>query len=226
MGTKQSMRLRCRLLFVVVGLTALTGSTAWGTLITWDANTVFSGTAPAGTPGWLTAQFDDHGSSGSVTLTMTAANLEGTENVASWLFNVDPAINPATLTFSAPTLVSGSFDTSDFTVSKGTDGFKADGDGYYDIEIDFPSHDGNVDRFTGGDSVSFTITGSSITANSFNFTSSSGGGNGTYTMAAHVQNTPNGGGSSCWVAPVPEPSTLLLLGIACVGLIVRVWRRS
>jgi hypothetical protein len=229
---KQTIRLCWVIAIALVGLSAFTANTATGTVIvplTFDANYEYSGaSAPAGTAPWLRAQFDDGGSSGSVTLTLTAINLTGDESVKDWLFNVNPAMN---LTFSAPTKVSGKFDLSAFSISQSTDGCPGDGGGYYDLDIGFPDTDGPNTRFTNGDSVSFTITGPSLTANSFNCLSYPHGGNGVYTMAAHVQNTPaklmpdGSTSTSGWVAPVPEPSTLILLGIASLGVLASIWRK-
>jgi hypothetical protein len=193
-----------------------------------DANYEFSnGTAPAGSTPWLTAEFNDLGTTGSVTLTLTATNLTGTESVKEWFLNLDPTLNLSNLSFSVPTKT-GSFD--DPTISKGTDAFKADGDGYYDINIEFATAGDNTHRFTAGDSISYIISGiPSLTANSFYFNSTQGGGHGVYLMAAHVQNTPGGGSGSGWVAPlqnpVPEPSTIILLSIGVFGLLAFAFRQ-
>jgi hypothetical protein len=113
----------------------MVASGAGGTILSFDLDTEISGaTPPAGATPWLSATFDDSGTPGSVELTLTAVNLTGTEFVSVWLFNLDPSLNPALLTFSAP-LKTGTFTTP--VISKSVDGFKADGDGFFDIKIAF-----------------------------------------------------------------------------------------
>jgi hypothetical protein len=209
---------------------ALPSQSALATLITIGATTEFSGgSPPAATPSppWLTAQFDDHNTPGSVTLNLTASNLTGGEFVGGWYLNLDTALDPDDLIFSTPTKI-GSFITP--TISTEIDGCKADGDGYYDILIAFSESGGLADRFTAGDSISYTITGiAGLTADSFNFLSKPGGGKGIYAMAGHVQNTPGGG--SGWVTgpamitTVPEPSALVMLGLGLAAIAVCFRRR-
>jgi hypothetical protein len=204
----------------------LSVNTAMGTLITLDANYEFSGgTAPTGTPPWLTAAFNDNGTS-TVTLTLTATNLTGGESgefVSEWCLNLDPALDPTKLTFNLLSK-SGTFDNP--TIATGVNSFKPDGDGKYDIQFSFATNDNH--RFTGGETISYTITSSEagLSANSLNVLSFPSGGHGPYLMASHVQNAPNGG--SGWVAPlgnVPEPSTLALLGIGAISLLAFVRRK-
>ena len=184
------------------------------------------GTAPSGPPPWMTATFDDDGSAGSVTLTLSETNLTGSESVEVWLFNVDPNVDPDDaneISFSAPTPLSGSFTAP--VASLGTDTFKADGDGYFDIKIQFGLGDANDSnqRFGVGDSVQYTISGPGLLAGSFNYISAPDGGQGEWPTAAHVQST-GGGEESGWVT-IPEPATLLLLG-AAVPLVLRRKRKS
>jgi len=212
------MKGKAALLVTLLCIAAVAPATAMATIVSFGATYGYSGTAPAAAtpPSWLTTQFNDHDASGSVTLTLSATNLTGTEFVGEWYLNLDPTLSPNNLHFSTPTKV-GSFD--DPTVSTGVDQFKADGDGYFDIYLDFATSAGDSSRFTAGDSVSYIIDGiSSLTANSFKFLSATGGGEGIYPMAAHVQNTPGGGVYSGWVS-VPEPSVLLLLSTGMAGLL-------
>jgi hypothetical protein len=180
----------------------------------------FSGATPpvSGTTPWVTATFDDSfGGPNTVRLTMTADNLTGGgggENLELFFFNFDPLLDPTLLTFSAiDTSASnpenGQGDNGIFT---GVNAFMADGDGNYDIQFNFPPPPGGGgNRFTGGESVIYDITyTSAIDANSFNFFSDEGGGQGTFLAAAHIQRI--NGNDSGWIGVVPEPATGMLLG--------------
>jgi hypothetical protein len=129
----------------------------------------------------------------------------------------------------------GSFD--DPTISQGVNGFKADGDGEYDINLSFTTGGNTNKTFTGGDSLQYTISGSGISASSFDFLSHPAGGHGPFITAAHIQNTTGAGsGGSGWVADsvggtihlqdVPEPSSFLLVGLGVVGILAWSSRRT
>jgi hypothetical protein len=170
---------------------------------------------PTNPPPWLNATFDDGGSAGTVDLTITALGLTAGEKVAGVYFNLDPVLNPALLAFSAPTKT-GTFENP--TISKGLNGFKADGDGFYDILIAF-NNDGATKAFNGGEAVKYTITLASLTANSFDFVSAPDGGEGEYKTAAHLQSLGTCG-NSAWVT-TPEPATICLLGLGALSLLRR-----
>lgn len=199
---------------LLAGLVAMSTS-ARGAIVTYDYNFEFSGASPpAGAAPWLRVVFNDFGGVGSVDMTFTALNLVGTEFVRFAMFNLDPALAPTSLIFSAP-VKTGVF--SDPIVSTGVNAFQADGDGLFDIQLQFDQSP-PANRFDAGDSVKYTITGiAGLTANSFNFNSAPGGGAGSFPVAAHVQGIGPGGGLSGWVAP--EPGLLSLLALAVVPLV-------
>src|SRR3989304_4714051 len=79
-------------------------------IITLNADTEISGgTSPVGVPPWLTASFNDNNSQGTVSLTLTATNLTGTEFVSGWYLNLDPSLDPTNLQFNNLAVSSGSF---------------------------------------------------------------------------------------------------------------------
>jgi hypothetical protein len=146
---------------------------------------------------------------GTVDLTINTSGLQGTEFVSDFFLNFNPNLDPKNLTF---TLLSSTGSFTDPTISLGANQFKADGDGFYDIDLGFATSHGST--FTVGDSITYQITDSGIDADSFDYTSVMGGGAGTYLAAAHVQSIGSDGSSSAWIAPVPEPATGALLALA------------
>ncbi|RJQ55610.1 MAG: PEP-CTERM sorting domain-containing protein [Nitrospiraceae bacterium] len=184
------------------------------TMISINLDTEFSGaTPPAGTAPWLTATFDDAGTPGSVMLTMSTANLTGTEFVSTWSFNLNPALNPVSLNFAYS---SGEMFSS---LTQGVNCCKADGDGFFDISFNF-----NNGAFTSGETSVFNITGiPTLTALDFDFLSlGSGNSPDGLKTAAHVQSIGVDGNDSGWITGettvVPEPGTVFLLGAGLVGL--------
>jgi hypothetical protein len=177
---------------------------------------IFSGvTNPPANPAtpWVTASFADQGANVLFTLIGTA-NLTGTEDVMSFYFNFDDALNLPGLGFSLVS-TNGAFNLPSITLDENN--LKADGDGKYDIRLDFTTGMNVSQTFGAGDSISFLLiyTG---TLDETNFTclSAPAGGSGPFYAAAHIQNTT--GGQSAWVAadsttivPIPEPSTFALV---------------
>ena len=107
--------------------------------------------------------------------------------------------------------------------------YAAGSDKYYDINLMFESSNANsgVKRFTQGDVLVYNVTGSGITAGSFDYYSDPGGAAGPFHTAAHIQNTPNGEGCSVWVSSVPEPSAAIYsLLTATVGFALSRKRRD
>lgn len=205
-------------------------------MLTFDLNSEFSGAvAPTGTPPWLRATFDDGGTAGTVDLTLEALSLSGVEHVKIWDFNVAESLG---LTTSNITQNTGP--TAGFSVMQNS--FKADGDGFFDIQFTFANG-----TFVSGSTATFTFTLANLVASSFDVFSSttgsggaSSGGAGPFRTAAHVggiaiddPDDPTGG--SGWVTEtdiidpqdpiVPEPSSWLLLAVGgCLVGACR-WRR-
>ena len=188
---------------------------ASATLVSFDMAVIFEGPGvPTNPPPWVIATFDDGGTTGTVDLTISAPGLYGNpEKVAAVYFNLNPALDPTQLMFSAP-IKTGSFE--DPVISLGVDAFQANGDGLYDILIDF--NNGNQqDAFNGSETVQYTITLASLTANSFDFPSTPDGGTGEHKTAAHLLSL-GAAEESAWVT-IPEPATVCLLALG--GLLLR-----
>ncbi len=185
-----------------------------------NMNFLYSGGAvPEGPNPWATATFIDSGSN-NVTLTMSTANLVGSEFISVWLFNIDPVLDLDLLAFSS----TGIPDSVPDSINTGHNAFKAGPDKFYDIEFDFPQPN-NPNRFTSGETVVYEITYSgadTMDALSFNFQSTSDKPYRHYYSAAHIQSI-GSEGKSGWIsgAPtvVPEPisSTLFIVGGLALG---------
>jgi len=185
---------------------------------------------PNGSTPWITATFIDV-SPDNVELTMSASNLAGVEYINKWYFN--SLVDTSGLTFTSVDISA----ISAPTITLGSNTFQADGDGKFDIYFQFDTANG-AGRFTSGETISYNIEGTGITASTFNTQSSTGGGAGIYESAAQISgitvSAPNtdcnptvdpSGYPDCgsgWVANttvVPEPvsSTLFIVGGATLG---------
>ncbi|HEX4645822.1 MAG TPA: hypothetical protein VH598_09455, partial [Verrucomicrobiae bacterium] len=122
------------------------------------------------------------------------------------------------------------------SVQLGENKFKADGDGFYDILINFATGGTASQTFGAGDTLTYRISyTSAISTSDFEFKSAMGGGTGSYYAAEQVQNTPNGGSGSGWIGAtnfvvVPESSTGIAAGLllifAAAGSVLRQARRQ
>jgi len=194
-------------------------------------NQTFSGTTPQGITPWLQATFTNINSN-TVRLTMAALNLTTQEFIGSWYFNFKPGLSLSNLNFIHQSGIQAS------SISKATNGYKADGTGgYYDFKFNFTAN-----SFNAGQTSIYDITySSSIDHLFFNFKSAESNDptcNDTtnYTSAAHIQAIGITGNSG-WItngsnsisltqvveynAPVPEPSTYVLIGLGIFGLYLR-----
>ena len=206
-------------LITVLFLTASFGmSTAMADTFQLKYDTVFSGTAPEGSAPWLLATFTDAGAN-TVTLNVSAFNLSGSEFVRSLYFN----------NINAPTSFSYDFTGSTAPtpgVSQGLDAYKADGDGKYDILFAFPT---SGDRFTSGEVFNAALTGTGLTATSFNSLSLPAGGAGTWLAATHIKSIGTAENSG-WVAgtlnTVPEPVSTVLFLVGGTTLAIRRYRKN
>lgn len=190
----------------------------------------FSGNAPSvSDPNavYASAIFADAGLN-TVTLTMSVLNgiLPSGAYVNDWYFNLDPALAALSIGFSSGTAAST---VDPFSINA----YKADGTGG-DFDFAFHFSTANPGQLAQGGTSVYTLTGTGITASSFNFLSVGHPNSGPYLGAIHVQ----GYGDSVWVGteepactvdcgdvPVPEPSMLALMGMGMLGMAVSYSRR-
>ncbi|MFZ0931349.1 MAG: VPLPA-CTERM sorting domain-containing protein [Syntrophobacteraceae bacterium] len=192
--------------------------------LNFDPTNTFSGTAPAGS---LTATFTDVTGGVQLTVTSSLATGENLDPGKALYFNFNPSKDSSLGDLSFALTGNTGF-SQQSTVETGADSFKADGDGYYDIEFTYTP---STKAFTTGESQTYLIkdSGGSITASDFTqYLSSTGGGTGDWYAAVHVQNTPSGGSGSAWVgaesaevgvSPTPIPAAAWLFGSGLAGLI-------
>ena len=172
------------------------------------------GTQPLGS---LLVQFTDIDAT-TVELRVTST-LVGTEFLDALYLNLNPLYDPSSIVFSAP-IRNGVFG-ADPAISLATNGFQADGDGKYDIRLDFDNAPPG-DRFDQLDIVTYSISRpAGLSESDFKFLSLPAGGHGPFFAAAHIQAIgPNDG--SGWIAPgnsVPDGgATLMMLGAAISGM--------
>jgi len=182
----------------------------------------FGAVTPDGPAPYATAIFDDGGSAGSVTLTMSVSDFVGGADITAMYFNLDPLLDSTSLSFSR---TGGDGPTEANTdIQLGENAFRADGADFYDILFDFPPPPGNqAARFNAGETLVYDISGIvGLTALDFNFFGSPapGAGNpGPYLSVARFQSTGIDGEGSDWVGVVPVPAAVWLFGSGLLGLV-------
>jgi hypothetical protein len=192
---------------IILILITLSAAPAYASsILSFDLAVEYSaGTPPSGPAPWLRVIFADV--SGGVQLTLINQLHGATEFVPSWMFNLDPALDPLGLNFAT---VSGT--RTNAAVSIGENAFRAAGGGYFDIRFTWPTANSG-DRFVGGDVVTYFITSNqAISAMSFDCLSAPGGGQGPFVTAAKVQGIGANANGSGWIT-VPEPIALWLLAM-------------
>jgi hypothetical protein len=198
------------------------GVSARADSITYVMDNVYSGSGtPSGAP---KVTIDDGGTSGSVKFTFDATGLDSPfEKIDKWYFNT--AFNIAGGTVTGFTNLSGfvSFPSFPYSFNNTTGSFKAGGDGYFDLIVNFANSGSGT--FKDDEIFSFHVNKPGITASTFDAWSiPSGSGKGPFQSAVHLQGVGPCGDESVWLSatvrsPVSEPA-LALLGLVAVAAVV------
>jgi hypothetical protein len=194
----------------IISLVSISHAAPFDLTFELDTKYTAEGTAPVGDPPWLTATFLNLGiidGIGKVKLAMSTSGLTGNEFVGGWYFNLDPDYpTNAGLGFA----FQGNESTGPAAnASLNRDKQIAGGGANFDIFFNFPQSNAE-DRFSANEVVVYIITGIDLSADSFEFATEK------YDLysAAHVQV----GGAWIGATAIPEPATMLLMGIGLTGL--------
>lgn len=214
------MRRLLRLAGTAAGFSVFAANAA--PMVIFDLGTTINGATPTGTPPFLTATFQTV-APGTVLLTMTN-NMPATNFVDNWVFNLATHVS---LGFSHVTGVSALAATSGVDFTNGGSNMKA---GLFDIEFHYPSNTSDPDKFDGGHSSVYQLTGIGLTESSFVALSIDDPGpphsHGGWYSAAHVQGFGAGlSGSIGTNQVVPEPAAIASLAFGLGALALRRRRR-
>lgn len=172
---------------------------------------------------WVVATVQDLDGGGVRMTIQNSADL-GTQVVQRVFFNLNPVLNPASLSFN---LVGSSGGFNIPSIAKAVDAYKPDGDGLYDIKIEFDSPWSDdpaqylPDCFSAGEWITYEITGiPGLAASDFWYMSAPvPDALGPYYAAAYIP-------CQTWIA-VPEPQPFLLAGLGmCIWLGRKLLRRQ
>ena len=215
---------------LLMGAVLMGARPAQATAIDFAFTTNF-GTTP--TTGTLLGRLSDTPGNGDLLLTLIAAFGPDGASLDNVYFNFTDAKNVLDLNVALFSDTSGG---SYLNTSLGSNLYRADGDGYFDMRLNF-STGANPPQFGPTDTIQFLLSSSSADLALADFIELSfpgpGESPGPFFGAAHVQNiAPNG--NSTWLGvgvrptpfseppgdpvPVPEPASLMLLGSGLVAV--------
>jgi hypothetical protein len=214
-------KMRTKFLFVFLLLGAFLSfiqPAGAGTVGPWPLNAVISGDTPGSTAPYGTIEFDDGGTPGSVTVTMTASLEAITEFFGEWFFNYAGDASALTYTYQGN---STGPEASSITFNQ-----SFEGDGVFDVRFGWTP----IDDFDNFDVVVYEITDTNIVAADFDYAST--GRRGGYNTGAKVQgillagdplNDPSGSSSTAFI-PIPGSALLLAPGLILLVAVRRKFR--
>ncbi|MGD2166948.1 MAG: VPLPA-CTERM sorting domain-containing protein [Gammaproteobacteria bacterium] len=223
---------------VVSGFLHVT-SAASAAIVQYEFSDLFSdgAVAPTGPAPWVRATFDDSfGDASTVRLSIDALGTLDEADVTQLYFNLNPTIS---ITDAPDNITVTPVGTIDFVgpivTDVMTDGFKAGGDGFYDILIDMPPPPGDDgSRLNEDESLVFDIvrTDGVLSAPDFYWLSTPEAGDnpGPFLAAVKLQVTGTDESGSAWVSatvvPLPAAGWLLISSLGLFGIAVRRRRAS
>jgi hypothetical protein len=215
---------------LAVGFALLLASDAGALSITYELDVHFGEVDSDGT---VSITFDDSVGVDDVLITLDASNLATDEKVGQWNFNYS-GDGGSTFTAFTDLTASDLGGTGAGSLTNGLDDIdlynaqseNADGDGLYNIELLFDTSD--PDTFSGGEVITFVLSGTGLTADDFALIAAVGGGNGPFYSAAHIQSTGGDNEGSDWLGAVPEPGPMVLFATSLIvaGALSRRPRKS
>ena len=189
-------------------LVSVVGASYAQTIFNYDS--ILSGDTPTGAPTFASLLIEDIAPD-QVKMTLTPSAAADPDQFLSRLFlNVDSSIAGLTLE-SSNSFLQG------FTYSQDSQNY---GGGAYDLKLDFDIAP-PADRLFAGRTAEMVFSGTGLNANSFSFMAN----NGSYT-ALHLQGLDKGGSAHVTAAPVPEPASMIALGVGAALLAARRRRKS
>ena len=134
-------------LFSLAGVALETAETkARATVDFLNLDYVFTGSSPARPSPALSVRVEDGPAANTVRIILDATSLTGPEILSGWYLNLSPRINPSSLTFR---LVSNPAQPA-----LGLSALEANGDGFYDLHLDFPPPPGAFSaKFAAGEKI-------------------------------------------------------------------------
>ncbi len=190
--------------------------------VTFNFDTIISGGTPSGTSPWATLLIENAGSN-TVNMTLShVADAGSGQFLSQLLLNLNVVPGNLAIIESSPKIVGFAF---------GNNAFNAPGNNRFDLEVSFgtANRNGGIERLKPGESVSWQLTGTGLTEDSFLATTKDGW----YNMI-HVQGIPGKGKDSSskitgdyyyceppTEQPVPEPASLVALGLGAAALLRR-----